>query len=166
MNDVDFKSKVTNIFIQYLTCIMKNDLSDVEHFIKEQPKEYANSIITNMINHNRRQMYDELNVSNINMTNKEETDKEVVYSISLLAKYLDYQLDLSNGNIVAGTDDHRIERTYYLKIVKKIDTKEETNIKRCPGCGHSLDVNYSGKCEYCGRIFNQEDYDYQLLEIR
>jgi len=164
-NEVDFKSKITNMFIQYLTGIMKNNIDEVKHFLKEQPISYANNIIKNMISLNRRQMYDELNVSQINITKTENIEDNTIYTISLLAKYLDYQLDLNNGNLVSGNNNRRIEKTYFLKIIKNNNAKEQGLIRRCPSCGHSIDVNYNGKCEYCGTIYNQEDYDYQILEV-
>ncbi len=28
-----------------------------------------------------------------------------------------------------------------------------------------MDINHSGKCNYCGQIYNQEDYDWVLKNI-
>ena len=161
-----FESKVINMVVQYFTAIMKNDLEDVKHFIKEQPLEYGMSIVNDMKEKNRRQMFDELNVRNINILSTSEDDNNYIYDISLEARYLDYQLDLDTGEKVSGDDQNRIMKEYELKIIKSKNAKEQSNIRRCPGCGASLDVNYSGKCPYCGSIYNQEDYDYQILEIR
>ena len=169
MNNFDedlFTSKVINMVVQYFTAIMKNDLEDVKHFIKEQPMEYGMNIVNKMKSSNRRQMFDELNVRNVKILNTSEDDNNYIYDITLEARYLDYQLDLDSGNIVSGNDQDRVLKTYSLKIIKSKDAKEQGNIRRCPGCGASLDVNYSGKCPYCGAIYNQEDYDYQILEIR
>ena len=164
-NEIDFKTKVTNMIIQYFTCIMKNDLSNCKHFLKEQPINYATSIIDNMVQTNKRKMYDELNVSNIVITNTTSNEESTIYNINVDTKYLDYAIDLTNGNII-GNNNYRISKTYHFKIIKKNGIKEESIIYRCPSCGNSLDINYSGKCPYCGTIFNQEDYDYQILEIK
>lgn len=161
-----FTSKVINMVVQYFTAIMKNDLEDVKHFLKEQPLEYGMNIVNDMKSKNRRQMFDELNVRNVVIRNKSEDDNNYIYDITLEARYLDYQLDLSSGEKVSGNDQDRVMKKYELKIIKSKDAKEQGNIRRCPGCGASLDVNYSGKCPYCGAIYNQEDYDYQILEIR
>ncbi len=164
--DENFNSKVINMVVQFFTCIMKNNLDDVRHFLKEQPISYGQSIIDNMTKLNRRQMYDELNIRNVNINNTSEDDNNYIYDISLEARYLDYQMDIDSGKIVSGNDNQRVMKTYNLKIIKSKNTSEQGMIRRCPGCGASLDVNYSGKCPYCGAIYNQEDYDYQILEIR
>ena len=165
MDKSEFDSKVMNMVVQYFTGIMKNDLEDVKHFIKEQPVEYAMEIINDMKSKNRRQMFDELNIRNIKITNTSEDDNNYIYDVSLDARYLDYQIDLDSGEVISGNNNDRIMKTYYLKVIKNKNAKEQGIIRRCPGCGSSLDVNYSGKCPYCGAIYNQEDYDYQILEI-
>ena len=160
---VILESKVKNMIVQYLTGIMKNDISDAEHFIKDQPKEYALNIINDMITNNCRKMYDELNVSNIRISNGIHSNNEVIYQVSATIKSLDYMMDLSSGERY-GSHNTRGEREINLKVVKKNNTTQDS-VMRCPGCGHSIDVYYSGKCENCGSIFNLEDYDYQILEI-
>ena len=166
MDKSEFDSKVMNMVVQYFTGIMKNDLEDVKHFIKEQPTNYGMNIINDMKSKNRRQMFDELNIRNIKINNTSEDDNNYIYDVSLEARYLDYQIDLDSGEIVSGNDDDRILKVYNLKIIKSKNAKEQGIIRRCPGCGASLDVNYSGKCPYCGSIYNQEEFDYQILEIR
>ena len=37
--------------------------------------------------------------------------------------------------------------------------------KVCPGCGAPVNVNSNGVCEYCGTVYNTEDYDWILIDI-
>ena len=95
-----------------------------------------------------------------NITN----DKEFV-KVEIISRYMDYVIDLNTGNTIYGDDTRRIEKRNILMFEKKIDAKDTDIIRKCPGCGASMSVNTSGKCEYCGTIFNQEDYDYVLVEL-
>ena len=36
----------------------------------------------------------------------------------------------------------------------------------CPNCGHPMDVNKSGYCEFCHSTYNQENYDWVLTNIK
>ena len=164
-DESSLKAKVSNMIVQLLIAITKENLDDVLHFLKDQPREYAENIINDLKAKQIHQKYDELNISNITVSFIEEKDDCLFYNAIVNTKSLDYKVD-NNNKIVEGTADHRIDKTYYLKLIKNKHTKEGDIILRCPGCGHSLDVNYSGKCQYCGSIFNQEDYDYQILEIK
>ena len=61
-NESMFKTKVDNIFVKLYTCIMKGDLTDVEHFIGDNLLMEFNEKISNLNSQNKRQMYDEINV--------------------------------------------------------------------------------------------------------
>ena len=37
--------------------------------------------------------------------------------------------------------------------------------RKCPAYGANMNINQSGKCEYCGAIFNTEDYDWGITKI-
>ena len=80
-------------------------------------------------------------------------------------RYMDYIIDIDTGDLIFGDDTRRIEKRTILRFEKKLSTKEIDLVRKCPGCGASISVNTSGKCEYCDTIFNQEDYDYILVSI-
>ncbi len=156
---------VVNIFVQLFNAISRGNLEDVLHFLKEQSREYANKLISDAKEKDYIQKYDELNINDINMKLISEDDEKLIYGGAVTIDCLNYKID-KDGNIIAGYNDCRVKKTYFIKIIKNIKTRENDIIRRCPGCGHSLDSNYSGKCPYCDAIFNQEDYDCQLLEIK
>lgn len=164
-NEAMFKTKVDNIFVKLYTCEMKQDLSDVMHFISDEiEKEFQNKI-DNLKKQNKRQIYDELNVKNTNIINRRlYNDKEIV-EVEIISRYMDYIIDKSTGNKISGDNTRRVEKRNILIFEKKIDTKEIGLVRKCPGCGASISVNTSGKCEYCDRVFNWEDYDYVLVKL-
>ena len=79
-------------------------------------------------------------------------------------KYMDYFIN-EDGEFVSGTDDHRLEISHRIVFTKKLDTKELKEVRRCPYCGHSLDINASGLCSYCNQTINMSEYDYIVTEI-
>jgi len=165
LNEAMFKTKIDNIFVKVYTSIMKQNLEDVSHFIGEELEEELQTKINNLKNQNKRQMYDELNVKDTRILNRYiEEDKEVV-EVELISRYMDYIIDIDTGDLLSGDDTRRIEKTNILRFEKKLDTKEIGIVRKCPGCGVSISVNTSGKCDYCGATFNQEDYDYILMSI-
>lgn len=164
-NETMFKTKVDNIFVKIYTCIMKQDLSDVEHFISNELKRELDSKINNLKSQNKRQIYDELNVKNTNILSRNvENDKEVI-KVEIISRYMDYIIDKDTGNTISGDDTRRIEKRNILTFEKKLITKEMGLVRKCPGCGASISVNTSGKCDYCDSVFNWEDYDYILVEL-
>ena len=164
-NEAMFLTKVNNIFIKFFTSIMTDKLADVDHFISDDVYNYGENILNKVRSKNYRQMYDELNVKNSRISNIEVTDNEYIIDVYLESRYMDYIIDLNTGNVVSGNDSSRIQVNYNLQFVKKVCVHEQGIARKCPSCGAPMNVNKSGKCDYCGSIYNQEDYDYVLTSI-
>lgn len=164
-NEAMFKTKIDNIFVKLYTCIMKGDLTDVRHFISNELYDRFTSMINELSSLNRRQMYDEINVKNTTILDRSIKDNKEVVLVEIISRYMDYVIDLDSGNLLSGDDTRRIEKRNVLRFEKRLDTEDISLVRKCPGCGASIDVNHTGKCEYCDTIFNNEDYDYILVEI-
>ena len=164
-NEAMFKTKVDNIFVKLYTAEMKQDLSDVIHFINDDVRDMFQNRIDENKRLNRRQMYDEINVKSTNIIDRCITDDKEIVEAQIISRYMDYVIDMNTGATIEGDDTRRIEKRNILVFEKKIDSKNIGIVRRCPGCGASMSVNTSGKCEYCGTIFNQEDYDYILVKL-
>ena len=164
-NESMFKTKVDNIFVKLFTAIMKGDLTDVDHFISDNVKDKYQAYINELQSKNQRQMYDELNVKNTKIINRESNIEKEIIQVEIISRYMDYIINSDTGDTVSGDDTKRVEKTNILTFEKKKSTKDIKLVRKCPGCGASISVNTSGKCEYCGTIFNQEDYDYILTDI-
>ena len=159
-----FKTKVDNTFIMLFTSVMTKDMDNVKHMISDSVFEKYNNYVQELIKNNQTQMYDMLNVAETEITDVEITDELIKIYVSLLSKAYDYVMD-SNGNIVEGQDEIREAKRNHLVFTKKLNFKNHKDVRKCPGCGASIDANFSGKCEYCGTIYNASDYDYILSDI-
>ena len=52
-----------------------------------------------------------------------------------------------------------------LTFTKKCDATSQGIAKKCHACGAPMDVNNSGKCDYCGSIYKQEEHDWVLENL-
>ena len=159
-----FKTKVDNTFIMLFTSVMTKNMDNVKHMLSNEVFEKYNSYVQELIQNNQTQMYDMLNVAETEITDIEITDEKIIIKVSLLSKAYDYVMN-QNGNIIRGQDKTRESKRNYLTFTKKIGFKNHKDVRKCPGCGASIDTNFSGKCEYCDTIYNASDYDYILTDI-
>ena len=164
-NEAMFKTKVDNIFVKLYTAEMKQDLSDVMHFINDDVRDMFQNRIDENKRLNRRQMYDEINVKNTMIINRKILEDKEIIDVEIVSRYMDYIIDINTGDLISGDDTRRIERRNILRFEKKLNTKDFGIVRKCPGCGASINVNNTGKCEYCDTIFNLDDYDYILVSI-
>lgn len=160
-----FYSKVNLVFIKLMTARMIDKLEEVKHLLSEELYENEKKMIQQNKENGIKQMYDELNVKDSEIVDIKVNENVYIIKVCLHSRYMDYIINLSNGNLVSGNDTARIQRDYVLTFEKKKDAKEQGIIRRCPGCGASINVNSSGICEYCGTTYNLEHYDWILSHL-
>lgn len=164
-SQASFKAKADNIFIQLYTAVMKQDLQRVKHFLSDEVYAKYEQKVNQLKANNQLQIYDELNVSDTNITNVVENDEEFKLYVNLLTKYLDYVLAKDTRAFLHGNRDVRTEKRVNLVFTKTKRAKELKAARTCPCCGANLDLNKTGVCEYCGSVFKLKDYDWVLTEI-
>lgn len=164
-NEGSFKSYVANVFVKLFTSVMLDELDNVKHFLSEDVYNQYKSKIDDLNNKGLRQIYDELNVKDSSIIKVSITDTDFVITVLITSRYMDYIVDKNSGNFISGNNQSRIEKNYTLIFTKKRNFLQQGVVRKCPGCGASISVNTSGKCEYCGTIYNLEKYDYILTSI-
>lgn len=78
---------------------------------------------------------------------------------------MNYIINLNDGSYVSGNNNSRIQVDYMLTFTKKVNVMKQGIARKCPGCGAPMNINESGKCEYCGAIYNLDDYDWILTKL-
>ena len=161
-----FLAKVDNTYIMILTSIMTENLKRVDHKVGDELyQELTNKLQTLQIK-NEIQMYDELNVKDSYIIGIEETENYYEIKVQLISRYMDYQIDKTSREYKSGNNQSRVEKKHVLTFQKKKNTQIEDISRTCPGCGASINANSNGVCDYCGTIYNTEDYDWVLIDIK
>ncbi|MCR4581069.1 MAG: TIM44-like domain-containing protein [Bacilli bacterium] len=161
-----FYTKVDNIYVMLYTALMFNDLSRVDHKVSDEVMQKYTPQVEDCKAKNQRHMYGQLNVKSTNI-DKIHLDDEgnILAEVTLVGRYLDYIIDLSNGKKISGDDQERVERTYKLVLKKSKDAKALSESRHCPNCGEPADLANTGKCVACNTIFPLDAYDYILQSI-
>ena len=165
INNAMFLSKVDNIIVMLHSAIMKRDLNIVKHKISDNIyNEYIDKV-NKLISNHEIQMYGEFNVKESFINNIKVDENFIIVDVDMTVRYLNYVIDENSKEIKRGVNDHREEHNLTLTFIKKIDAKPLEPSRHCPTCGSVMDISKSGKCDYCGSIFNTLDYDYVLTKI-
>lgn len=164
-NEAIFKSYIDNMFVKIHTAIMFDELENVKHFMTDELFQELKAKQKLLENQNLRQMYDEINVKSTEVIDFSETKDEYKIKVKLISRYMDYYLKRDTGDYSHGNNQSRVERVNDLILKKKKTFLTQKTVRKCPGCGASISVNTKGVCEYCGTIYNLEDYQYILESI-
>ena len=159
-----FKTYVDNVFIQLHMAVVTKELENIKHFVSDEVYNKYQNKLDELNKKHLIQMYDEINVAQTDILSYKVDNENMIIEVNILSRYLDYLMD-EDGNYVSGDTDIRTEKNNHLIFIKKINYEKSKTVRKCPGCGASIDVNASGKCEYCGTIYNLEDKDWVLKSI-
>jgi predicted lipid-binding transport protein (Tim44 family) len=159
-----FYTKVDHIFIMILNAIMERDISNVKHYLSNEIYEEYNKLINSYIEDKKIRLFDEMNVKSTDIIDVYKNDNGINIVVKLVSRYMDYFID-EDGEFKSGINDHRIELEHHITFTKRLDAKDLDEVRRCPSCGHSLDINASGLCPYCGQTIDMSDYDYIVTKI-
>ena len=157
-------SKFSNIYIMLLYAIMSNDINKVKHFLSPDLIKYYENIINNNIKNKEIEMFDELNVKEIEILEQKELDNYIEVKVRLISRYMDYIIDSETKKYKRGINNHRIEKENIL-IFQKENNALEKEMYTCPKCGANLDVNFRGTCPYCNSVVSMNEHDYLLVSI-
>lgn len=164
-SESSFIAKVDNIFIMLLSSIMTDNMDRVKHKISPEIYEKYLNYLNELNSKNERQMYDELNVKSTSITSIDEDENDYIIKVLLVSRYMDYKVDKNSLKIIEGNNKNRITINNNLIFKKTKNYKKESIAKKCPGCGANVDVNNTGKCEYCGSSYDTYNYDWILADI-
>lgn len=100
------------------------------------------------------------------------TDGHTDYlNIWLRVKMKDHIVQKSNpSKVISGNPD----RIYFFDFrwqftrtagAKTIAATDGVNTGECPNCGANINMNQSGKCDYCGSVISTTEYDWVLSKI-
>jgi len=160
-----FKTKVDNIFVMLHMSLMTDNMKRVDHFISDNVYQEFNNRLAVLNSNNERQMFDELNVKSTDIIKVDITEDKYIITVRLISRYMDYIIDKESANFKRGNNTSRVERENILVLEKKRSAKVQSVVRFCPNCGHPMDVNKSGYCEFCHRTCSQESYDWVLTSI-
>ncbi len=159
----ELESKFSNIYIMLLYSVMTKDMNRVKHFLSDVVYNKYLDIVNTLESHNETQMYDELNVSKIEIINRTTSNNNEIYKVRIISKYMDYIVD-EQGNYKRGNNKKRIEKENILTFSKLL-TSGNKNYYTCSNCGANLNINANGCCSYCGSIVDISNDDFQLIDI-
>lgn len=92
--------------------------------------------------------------------NARKSSNNTTVTIVQKVKLFDYTTD-SNNNVISGKKDKKEVQAFKLVFVK--DQLRNSFVRKCFNCGAVIKDSSSVKCEYCGTLFDNANYDWYLV---
>ena len=102
--DSELTAKFSNIYINLLYAIMVKDINKVSHFLSSEMVKKYETLINDLKAKQVSQLYDELNVGEIDIIKREEKDGLERITVRILSRYMNYLVD-SEGEYLEGNNE-------------------------------------------------------------
>lgn len=164
LTEEEIENKIENIVVQTLYAISTKSIDNVRHFLGDKVEKDIESKIKELEKNKHTLILEELQTNYSNLKTKEVINGKYLITVTIWVKGFIYTID-SNGNIIGGNDVKPTTKSILVILEKDLNHKKNKSVKRCSSCGNNMNINKSGKCEYCGTIYKLEDYDYVVKEF-
>lgn len=151
-------SRVKKVF----NAISLNKLNEIQHFLSDDLYKNIVSKIESYNNPNTRIFFDEVNVSCSISKVLEDNDYYIIL-VDCTLRYLKYYVD-SSFKYVSGNNNSRIVVNQTITF-KKSKIAKDNSVFRCLGCGANFNINASGICPQCGRVYDLDEFDYIIYDM-
>ena len=166
--DSDFNSSIfiskVNIAVKKMYyAVALNQLDTCDCFIGDRVLEKLKEKIKKAYDDGLRIIYNDVNVK---AEIREINIVDNCFQIDVMCeiKRIKYYTYLNNNKVAKG-DAHNSMVVYHrFALRKRLDAKE-SRVYTCFGCGANINLNDSGICEHCGRIFDLDKFDYTIEEM-
>ncbi|MGL4344364.1 MAG: TIM44-like domain-containing protein [Cellulosilyticaceae bacterium] len=160
--------KVNNMFMRLQLAWMNKRWEEARPFETDALFHTHQMQLEQYISSKRTNRIEEINISNTEVLNYYVMGQFEYLDVEIKARFLDYIVEDHSGRVLKGSDQRPVHMHYKWKLMRKkgVHTNEShTEATECPNCGANISINQAGKCEYCGSIVTQGDYDWVLSEI-
>lgn len=153
-------SRIKKIF----NAITLNKLSEVQHFMSDKLYFDISEVIKANSDKSVRVMYTEVNVtSDIGRIEEDETFYKVIVNVT--CRFLKYYVNSNTMEHVSGDMNNREVIDQEIVFMKKKDSKS-IDMFKCFGCGTNFNINDIGICPSCGRVYDLDELDYIIKDMR
>ena len=160
-----FRSKVENEFVKIELSMVTGKTEKIQHFVNNDVYTKIVNKVQEDINNNRIQMYDELNVFEVTISSIEELEDRFRITVRVHSKALVYYINRSTRKFLSGNNKCRSDRYTTIIFEKNKDARALGQARKCPFCAANLDINNTGKCNFCGAIFPLQNYDWVITQM-
>lgn len=162
----DFKAYVEDCYLKLTEAWEARDWAIARNFESDQLFQIHRRQLEEYIEQKKTNHMDGQCVLSKILTKYENDGKTETVVVKLNATLLDYVTDDATGALLSGSKTQRFNRFYRLEFIRTAGTKTAVDrgltSHECPCCGAPLNLNATGRCEYCQNVITSGDYTWVL----
>ena len=167
-NEEVFKDKAQTAFFKLQEGWQRQDLSIMRPFVSDSVLSRFTNQLSDMKSRGEKDVLENIVVGHMDITDVRSDASFNYITAKIDASAADYTLN-NQGVMIKGSKTPKgfTEYWVFLRTVGvKTDPNKQLKDNKCPSCGAALQVNATGKCDYCGAVVTSGQFDWVVSEIR
>lgn len=167
-DEQNFKDKANTTFYKIQYAWEKKDMDIARAFVTDSIMQRYSVQLQGLKDKHQTNKMENMTVGSTVIAAVSGDEKFDKITVRFEASAADYTVDDATGNLVKGskTPSHFTEYWTFLRSkAAHTDATKSLKDNKCPNCGAALEVNATGKCNYCGSVLTSGEYDWVLSEI-
>ena len=171
-NEEKFKEKIADWYVNMQHAWTNKDMAPVQPYFTDVLYSQFESQMKEYIARRQTNKVENIAVLDVELRGwKQDEEKDSMFAL-VKTRITDYVVDDATGNVLRGSSNNELFMAYEWTLVrsKGMKTPEAGSsgavVISCPHCGAPININQSAKCEYCGNIVQQKEYDWVVSAIK
>jgi preprotein translocase subunit SecG len=169
-SEESFITRINNMYVQLQEAWMKKDWQSIRPFETDALFNAHQKELQALIDAHRTNIIDDIGILDTHILKYTVDGSNEVITVYLKARIIDYVIDDNTKKVIEGNKTQEVHIAYSLKMIRRhgVQTKPDsanTHATQCPNCGANVSINESGKCDYCGSIISNGEYDWVLSSV-
>jgi len=166
----EIKEKIGNLYIKLQNAWQDKKWDPMRAHLTDQLYNQFARQLDELIRNNRTNYVERIAVLGVDLLGISQDEVNDTLVARVKTRIVDYTVDDATGNVVSGSKTIERFMEYEWTLIRsrgaKTEHSENAETVHCANCGAPLDVSYSSKCEYCGAVTVNSQYDWVISSIK
>ncbi len=171
-NEEKIKEKIADWYVNMQQAWTRKNMAPVQPYFTDTLYAQFESQMKEYIARKQTNYVENIAVLNVELRGyRQDAEKDSIFAL-VSTRITDYVVDDTTGKVIRGSKGNELFMVYEYTLIrtagKKTPAEGTTGATEiaCPYCGAPININQSAKCEYCGNIIKQKDYDWVISAIK
>jgi len=168
-SEEDFLQDAANLYVRLQNAWQEKDLSPVRNKLTDNMFAQFDRQLQPYITNGQTNHVENIAVLRTSLLEWKQDQVNDILTVEIHTRIVDYVTDDKTGDVIKGSSSKELFMGYEYTFIRSKDLKtaaKEQHADHCPNCGAPLNINHSGRCEYCGSVLSSDEYDWVVSGIK
>lgn len=164
------KEKISNLYIKLQNAWQDKKWEPMRAYMTDQLYNQFGRQLDELIRSRRTNYVERIAVLGVDLLGVAQDDVNDTIVARVKTRIVDYTVDDATGGVVSGNKTKELFMEYEWTLIRsrgaKTEHSDHAETVHCANCGAPLEISYSAKCDYCGAVTVNSQYDWVISSIK